>query len=136
RLTVGFCSGVPLAIAALFVANRCLPAELSHRAKTEQVVFWISLAVALIWPFCARSARRVAGRQLALGGALFVVASFVDLFMRRPRLADSVQRGVLSALLLLAALCLAAGVRLLRSGSGRAERTPEGDVQTLASAGK
>jgi len=136
RLTVGVVSGVPLAVATLFVANRSLPAALLNRTTVEQAVFWIALAVALLCPFLVRSDRRVAGRQLALAGALFALALFVDLLTRQPLLADAVQRGVASALLLLAALCLAAGIRLLRPSSRAAPRSPECDARTLASAGE
>ncbi|MET0791156.1 MAG: PepSY-associated TM helix domain-containing protein [Polyangiaceae bacterium] len=133
RLTVGFCSGVPLAVAALFVANRCLPAELSRRASVEQAVFWFGLTAALIWPFWARTDRRVAGQQLVLAGALFASALFVDLSLRQPFFADSVQRGVACGLSLLAVSCLAAGTRLLRVGS--LQRPSKPNAATSADSG-
>ena len=136
RLTVGSCSGLPVAIAALFLSNRVLPADLGRRAVVEEVAFWVVWALALAWPFVERADRRVAGRQLLLSASTFAAALGIDLLKRQPFLAESTQRGVASALLLLAGLCGAVGFWLLRSGSQAKPKhaDPASDVESLAEA--
>ncbi|HKO94460.1 MAG TPA: PepSY-associated TM helix domain-containing protein [Polyangiaceae bacterium] len=110
RATAGWCAGLPLATAALFLFNRLLPAL----ATLEQAVFWIVWGLSLVPPFLWRSSRQVAGVEFLLAGATLVAAVGIELGTRGHSLSDPLQRGVSGGLLALALGCSVCGVRLLR----------------------
>ncbi len=114
RLTVGTCAGVPLAVSALFAANRTLPMTLARRSTFEQAIFGGVFAAALLWPLIARADRKVAVQQLLLSSTLFVWALGLDLAQRPLVTSSAAQRGVNLALFCLALLCAATGLRLAR----------------------
>jgi uncharacterized iron-regulated membrane protein len=114
RATAGWCAGLPLATAAMFLSNRLLPAELPTLATLEQVVFWVVWGLSLVPPFVWRSSRRVAGVELLLAGATLVAAVGIELGTRGHSLSDPLQRGVSGGLLALAFGCAAGGVWLWR----------------------
>lgn len=108
RLTIGWCTGLLVATAALFLANRLLPAPLVHRVALEQTCFWAVWALAVvaagIWP----SVRDAARGQLAAAALVFAVVPSLDVITRPARLKDAAHVGVNVALLAMALVCGAA----------------------------
>ena len=111
RLTVGACAGFPLAVSALFAANRALPATLVQRSMLEQAVFWTAFAGALLWPFLVRADRKVLVQELLLSASLFLLAFGLDVAQRPLRAANATQRGVDICLFCLALGCGSLGLR-------------------------
>jgi len=114
RATAGWCAGLPLATAAMFLSNRVLPAALPARATVEQAVFWIVWGSSLVAPFIWRSSRRVAGVELLLASTALAAAVGIELGTRGHSLSDPLQRGVSGGLLAFALGCGACGERLWR----------------------
>ncbi|MFP2913240.1 PepSY-associated TM helix domain-containing protein, partial [Pyxidicoccus sp. 3LFB2] len=78
RLTSGFCAGLALAVAAVFVANQLLPAALADRPRWEHAAFHAAWVVALGSAFLDRSAATHARRLLLLSSALLVAVLLID----------------------------------------------------------
>ncbi len=66
---------------------------MAQRSAFEQAAFWAVLGAALLWPFVARADRQVAGQQLLLSSALFLLALGFELAERSPAAASPTQRG-------------------------------------------
>ncbi len=112
RATIGTCAGLPLALSALFAANRLLPAGLAHRASIELIVFWSAWAMAFGVAF-ASAARRVASVQTLVAGALFALAALADLVAGH-RAADPHVRTVTIVLGVLAVIAIASARAIAR----------------------
>lgn len=117
RLTVGVGAGTPLATAALFAANRALPAALPGRGEVEEWVFLAVLVVATGVAVAVRQAVRVLAWELNAAAAVFAGAVALDLAVRPDVLAGNpLHRGVLASLVVLAVCSALAGAGLLKRG--------------------
>lgn len=91
-LNVGTIAGLPCAIAAYFLANRLLPAQLPGRLGWEINAFFMVWALCLLHPLL-RTARQAWLEQLALGAALFVSLPLLGLLTAHSGLFSSLGRG-------------------------------------------
>ncbi|MCY1017464.1 PepSY-associated TM helix domain-containing protein [Pyxidicoccus sp. MSG2] len=78
KLTSGVCAGLPLAVAALFVANQLLPATLDSRPRWEHGVFLAAWGLAVGTAFVERSAARHARRLLVVSSVLLLAVPLID----------------------------------------------------------
>ncbi len=96
RLNITTIAGLPVAIAALFWANRLLPVEWQARSDGEVRVFLIVWAVMLVHPLL-RPVMRAWREQLWLGALLYGVLPIVDA-ASGPFLGEALRRGDVSYL--------------------------------------
>jgi len=124
RITVGIGAGTPLAIAAMFAANRCLPHDMADRAGVEKAIFGIALVLGILLPWLARRAHpRALAYELGAATILFGYVLVLDLTSRPATvLGNPIHRGVAIGLVVLAALCGCTATQLLRRPSGAAAR--------------
>lgn len=78
RLTVGGCAGLPLAVAALFLANQLLPLDVADRPGWEHLAFHATWALSFGVALVARSPGRLAFVLLAGAGAAFLLLPPLD----------------------------------------------------------
>jgi uncharacterized iron-regulated membrane protein len=119
RLNIATLAGLPLAIAALFWANRVLPVDLADRAGLEVNVFLATWALAAIHPWF-RSPTPAWREQLWLGAALYALLPLLDLATTRAAHLAAWRRGDLT---LIAFDATVLGVALLLAGAARALRS-------------
>ncbi len=114
RLTVSFCAGLPLATAALLVANRVLALAGAASSWTEQAVFWVAWGIAAVIPLAWHASRRVAGLVLVAAAALYLLAPVLDLAVCPARVEAPILGAVDLGIAGFGVACLLVGVRLLR----------------------
>jgi uncharacterized iron-regulated membrane protein len=124
RLTAGWCAGLLLATACVFLANRGLQL-LPETGGIERALFWSVWAAGVGATFLGRSSRRVAGFELLLAGVTLAVAVTIDLVTSAGGLYDPIRRGVNVALALIGAASCAGGSRLASSRAGERARARE-----------
>jgi uncharacterized iron-regulated membrane protein len=90
RLNIATVAGLPLGIAAYFLANRLLPVDLGHRAQWEANTLFIAWGAAAVLAF-VRPARQAWTETLAAGALAFVAVPIVN--------AATTRRGLLPSLL-------------------------------------
>ncbi|SFM30585.1 PepSY-associated TM region [Halopseudomonas pachastrellae] len=90
-LNVGTIAGLPCAIAAYFLANRLLPAQMPGRLDWEINAFFLVWALCLLHPLL-RTSRQAWLEQLALGAALFVSLPLLGLLTAHSGLFSSLGR--------------------------------------------
>ena len=78
KLTSGFCAGLALAVASLFIANQVLPAELSARPSWEHAVFLAAWGLGIAGAFVDGEPSRYARRLLLGASVLLVVVPLID----------------------------------------------------------
>jgi len=91
RLNIATIAGLPVAIAALFWANRLLPVEGETRSDDEVRVFLVVWAVMLVHPL-VRSVARAWREQLWAGALLYGALPIVDA-ASGPFLGEALRRG-------------------------------------------
>ncbi len=114
RLTVACCAGLPLATAALLVANRVLAASAASGIAREEAVFWVAWGGAAVVPLVWHASRRVAGFELVAAGCLYLLAPALDLATNPGRLGVPIHVVIDLVLALVGVACIAGGMRLLR----------------------
>lgn len=77
-LTAGACAGLPLAVAAVFLANQLLPDALDGRPRWEHAAFHAAWAVAVGTAFLDRSAARHARRLLVVSSVGLLAVPLID----------------------------------------------------------
>lgn len=92
RLTVGTVAGLPVAMAALFWANRLIPAGLEGRAGLEVRSFFLCWAAALVFGLI-RAPRRAWGELIALIGVAWLGLPLVSALTTDRGLPASVTAG-------------------------------------------
>jgi len=92
RLNIAAIAGMPVAIAALFWANRLIPIAHEGRAEREVLVFLIAWGVALLHA-CVRPVAAGWREQLLGGAALFVALPVLDAIVARPHLVAAGRSG-------------------------------------------
>ena len=130
RLTTGIGAGAVVAVAALFLASRLFPLDLSHRGTWEELVFVGTLALCVVWVLLAKDERDLAWQLVGLAGALFLPVPFLaanfsraGLFGAGPRLAPVV--GVDLALLTVGLASCTAALALRRGATSTARSRTE-----------
>jgi uncharacterized iron-regulated membrane protein len=127
HLNVATIAGMPLAMAAFFIANRLLPLDLPARAEWEIHVFFIAWGACLLHPLLRRG-RRAWVEQFAVGAVGFASLPLLDALVTQRHLwasvvaGDWVRAGFTLGLLATAALLAAIAWRLHRrqAAPGRA----------------
>ncbi|MBL8264972.1 PepSY-associated TM helix domain-containing protein [Steroidobacter sp.] len=108
RLNIAAILGAPIAVAAYFLANRLLPAELPTRADWEIRWFFIAWALSVLHAF-ARQASRAWQEQLSVASLLFFAVPLVNALTTGRGLWQSLASGdVLFAAFDVVQLCLGA----------------------------
>jgi uncharacterized iron-regulated membrane protein len=92
HLNVATIAGMPLAMAAFFMANRLLPLDLPARAEWEIHVFFIAWAACLLHPLLRRG-RRAWVEQFAAGALAFALLPLLDAVLTERHLPASVMAG-------------------------------------------
>ena len=77
RLNLAVLAGLPVGIAAHFLANRVLPLDIAERAAWELRCLFIAWGLVALWAVC-RPLRRGWVEVLALGAGLFAVVPLVN----------------------------------------------------------
>ncbi len=117
KLTSGGCAGLPLAVAAIFLANQLLPLGADGRVGLEKLVFFAAWGGALAYAFARGKAAESARHLLFAAGALFLVVPLLDA-LRTGRLPFDPRAPWLLAteggLVLLGCLVLACAVAIAR----------------------
>jgi hypothetical protein len=92
HLNVATIAGMPLAMAAFFIANRLLPLDLPARAEWEIHVFFIAWGACLLHPLLRRG-RRAWVEQFAAGAVGFASLPLLDALVTQRHLWASVVAG-------------------------------------------
>jgi uncharacterized iron-regulated membrane protein len=92
RLNVGTVAGLPIAMAALFWANRLLPLDVAERAALEVRMFFAVWIVALAYA-ALRPAKRAWTEELAVAAAAFAGLPLVNALTTERNLFVSLQTG-------------------------------------------
>lgn len=121
-LNIGVITGVPLAMASYFWANRLLPLGLAERSAAEINIFFIALALALVvglvWP-----SRRTWQLLLALGGAVLAGVPVLNAATTSTHLGVSLTSG-LWAVAGFDGVCLLMGLALISCAVWLGRRQP------------
>jgi uncharacterized iron-regulated membrane protein len=92
RLNVGTITGVPIALAAYFWANRLIPVDLPERAAGEMHALFITLAAIMV--YCAwRSVKRAWVDLFYLCGALYLLLPVINAFTTERHLGVTLPQG-------------------------------------------
>ncbi len=124
RLNIAVVAGLPAGMAAFFLANRLIPADLASRADLEvQTMFWTWGGLALLQ--LLRPARRAWAEGFAIGALAFAAVPVVNLLTTPRGLPRSLAIGDWTfAGFDLAMLALALLLGIAAHRAGRAPRTP------------
>lgn len=113
RASIGVFVGFPVAVAALFAANRWLPQAIAGRASLELTVFWSAWGLAFAAAFLSAARKNVAAQSL-VAGALFVSAVLGDAIRAPHAFTDARVRAVPIGLALLAVLAIGCATAIAR----------------------